>query len=458
MKISKNSLLLTFLSVLVILNSEILADQAQDVILQAQENPNEEEQISDAIRQEQEFEAENGGGALTHVPEHNVGHDQIEGEDTHVELDPNNPSENMAGEDQFMANSDIINDGVSDESDAETYIITLNSHNEMTRLKNFRAVSQNMKVFEEGYRTCLQKIPSLVWSEDEIQKCVGPDFTQIVNDINYERAKIKDRAAIKLRQIVIKECYEQAGTDEIQSDSCDAFETDMMKILWDQMDIYKMMVFNRDKYLFVYGRMNPETFDKMMLEVKPVNEDLSALIDEVEAHRDLIVVRIKGFVDDRTKAIVNLANFNKRNGVESIKSYDVHITQTVKDNGISVASLPSNVPLDTKTDNVFGESPYPEMDEVIQNMRSQNLDGLYDESRNVNFDQGDHEPQEFVINQFTGDNEDVPLKAKLHRKLTQRRQYAKTERRVNKMELMKIKRELAMKKQRSRTGYRYNLL
>ena len=449
MKRFTNSMLLALGLVLLVI--EIKADAENDALLNAEENPNEEEQISQAIQQEQNFESENGGGALTYVPEHDVGHDIIDSNDTHVEMDPNNPSENMAGEDEFMSNTEILNDGVSDETDGETYIITLNSHNEMTRLKNFKAISKDLKVFEDGYRTCLQKIPSLVWSEDEIQKCVGPDFTQIVNDINYERAKIKDRAAIKLRQIVIKECYEKAGTNEIQSDSCDAFETDMMKILWDQMDIYKMMVFNRDKYLFVYGRMDPKVFDDMMLQVKPVNQDLSDIIDEIEAHRDLIVVRIKGFVDDRTKAIVNLANFNKRNGIESIKSYDVHITKTVKDNGVSVASLPSNIPLDTNIHQVFTESPYPEMDQAIENMKTQNLNDIYEESRKINFDEGDHEPQEFVINQFTGDNTDVPLTRKLSN-------FKRKDRKIKQLELNRIKTELAQKNRRRRTGYRYNLL
>ena len=455
MKILKNSFQVVLFTALIISNSMVNADQTGDAILQAEENPNEEEQISEAIQQEQQFEAENGGGQLTQVSDENIGNEEMGYNDTHVELDSNTPSENMANEDEFMNNKEMINQGVSDETDAETYIITLKSHNEFTRLKNFKAISEDMKVFEDGYRYCLQRIPSIVWSEDEIQKCVGPDFTQIVNDINYERAKIKDRAAIALRDIIVKDCYEKAGVDEIFSDSCDKFETDITKILWDQMDIYRMLIFNRDKYLFVYGRMPVEVFDDMLIKIKPINDDLSNMIDEIEAHRDLIVVRIKGFVDDRTKAIRDLANTNNRNGIQSIKSYDLHITQTTDDKGISVASLPSNVPLNTVTDNVFGESPYPEMDQEIENMKTQNLKNIYDESRHIKFDQGDKNPQEFIINQFTGDNEDIPLKK---RKLRNRSLSRRKDAEIRKMELMKIKRDLIAKKRRMKTGYHYNLL
>ena len=443
------------LTTLILDQATVKADEIGDAMTQAQENPNEEEQISHAIEQEQQFEQDNGGGILTEVPEGEVGHDQLAPDDTHVELDPELPSENLSGEDQFIANKEMLQGGVSDEADAEAYIITMNSHNELVRLKNFKAISQDMKVFEENYRKCLQKIPSIVWSEPEIEKCVGPDFTQIVNDVNFERAKIKDRAAISLRQVIIKECYEKAGADEIQSDACDGFETDLMKMLWNQMNIYKMMVFNRDKYLFVYGRMPQEVFDEMMLKIKPIDEDLSHLIDEVEAYRDLIVVRIKQFVDDRTKSIVQLADYNKRNGVEAIKTYDLHITQTVKDNGISVASLPSNVRQDATVDHVFEESPYPDMDEAIENLRSANLKDVYQDSHAINFDEGDKGPQQFVVNQLTGEDA-VPLKRKL---LRSTRHYARKRAEIRKMELMNIKRKLALKSlHRRRFRNRHNLV
>jgi len=433
------------------------SDIIGDTMAQAEENPNEEDQISQAIHEEQQFEEQNGGGELTGVPDEMVEHDNEQNVDPHVQFDPENPAENIAGEDEFMNNAELLNEAKGesgDETEPETYIITLNHHNEMERLRNFKAISQDMKVFEEGYRSCLQKIPSLVWSEVEIEKCVGPDFTQIVNDINFERAKIKDRAAIKLREIIIKDCYEKAGADEIQSDACDLFERDLIKLLWDQMEIYKMMVFNRDKYMFVYGRMSAEIFDGMMKKIKPINDELSQLIDEIEAHRDLVVVKIKELVDDRTKAIVNLANYNKRNGVSKIKSYDLHITQTIKDDGISVAHLPNNLRLDTNTDHVFGDSPYTDLDREIENMKAANLEGVYQDSKYISYDKGDITPQQFVINQISGDEHTVPIKRKLHRVKSNLRR----DQEVRKMELNKIKHDLERKEYSSRHYRHQNLV
>ena len=453
MKRSKFSRLLLALSILLIIKNQAKADEINNAMMQAEENPNEEQEISNAIHQEQQFEENNGGGFMLNEEGNPVG--EGDPNELNVQLDPNVPSENLAGEDEFMLNKEALKEGVSDEADAETYVITLNHLNEMERLKNFKAISQDLKVFEDDYRDCLQRIPSLVWCEDEIEKCVGPDFTQIVNDINYERAKIKDRAAIALREIVVKECYEKAGEDEIQSDSCDRFETDMIKMLWDQMEIYKMMVFNRDKYLFVYGRMAPETFDGMMEKIKPINDDLSRLIDEIEAHRDLIVLRIKSYVDDRTKAIINLANYNKRNGIESMKTYDLHITQTIDDKGISVAHLPNNMRLDANVHGAFTESPYNDMDKQIENMKAQNLQGVYEDSQKIVFDEGDKDPQDFIITQVTGEDRTVPLK----RNLRHLRTNSRKRKEIKKMELQQLRRDL-MKKQilHRRNRKYYNLV
>jgi hypothetical protein len=54
-------------------------------------------------------------------------------------------------------------------------------HSELERMKNFKKISDDCKVFEEEFRACLDAIPQQVWEEDEINKCVGKDFTRIVN-------------------------------------------------------------------------------------------------------------------------------------------------------------------------------------------------------------------------------------------------------------------------------------
>jgi hypothetical protein len=408
-------------------------EDMDNAVIQAEGNTDTENDISNSIEEEQRFEDENGGGVLTEEG-HEEGHS--EEEEVNTQLDPNVPTEDLAEEDEFMSNSEIQteNEEEANEDKEEDYVITLKHHDQLARLKNFRRISQDLKGFENEYRTCLQTIPSLIWSEVEIEKCVGPEFTQIVNDINYEKARIKDAAAIALREVVIKECYEKAGMNEIQSDSCDHFEKDLIQLMWNQYDFYKLLIYNRDKYIFVYGRMPAEIFDAMILKIKPINDDISAFVDEIEAHRDLIVVKIKQYVDDRTKAIVNLANYNKRVGVEKVKSFDVHIVKTVKDDGIEVNHLPSHMRQDPNVFNVFNESSTPKVDEIIEHMKGQSIKNLYEGSKNIEFDDGkEGEPREHNVNQMEREDS-VPLVRKLGKK-------SKADE-IRKLELKKVERQM----------------
>ena len=163
-----------------------------------------------------------------------------------------------------------------------------------------------------------------------------------------------------------------------------------------------MLLYNRDKYIFIYRRMPPQVYDNMIKLIKPLHKNLSDLIDEIEAYRNLMVCRLKDFVNDRTKAIVQLASKNKSKGIRSIKDYTINVTQTVTDPNIDlgIMNLPRPVRKDTKTDNVFqGTNPYDSMVEEIQKMKYKNLDKLYGGKEDIKFDKGNIHDQTFAIGQ-----------------------------------------------------------
>jgi hypothetical protein len=185
-------------------------------------------------------------------------------------------------------------------------------------------------------------------------------------------------------------------------DSCDLFEKDIIKILWNQLDLYELLIFNRDKYIFLYRKMPPATFDKMMKKIKPIHHNLSEIIDEIEAYKDLIVVRMKNFVDDRTKSIVKIASNNKAKGIKAIKDYTIHVTQTIEDPNVDLTAMnvPRPIRKDTKTDDVFkGGNPYDSIVQEIENMKSKNLDRLYGGKEDIRFDNGNQEDQMFAVGQ-----------------------------------------------------------
>lgn len=148
--------------------------------------------------------------------------------------------------------------------------------------------------------------------------------------------------------------------------------------------------------------MPPATFDKMMKQIKPLHHNLTEVIGEIEAYRDLIVVRMKSFVDDRTKSIVQLASRNKSKGIKAIKDYTIHVSQTIHtpDADLSSMNLPGKLQEDTSTHNVFkGKNPYDDMVEEIENMKSNNHQVMHAGKEEIKFGQGNPEDQKFAIGQ-----------------------------------------------------------
>ena len=187
-----------------------------------------------------------------------------------------------------------------------------------------------------------------------------------------------------------------------------------------------------------------------MLKIKPICDQLESYLDEVESHKELIIVRIKEYVDDRTKAIQNLREYNKRNGVNSIKSYDMHIVETTTDNAISVEHLPANVRQDLNIHHVFGRSPYKAYDLKLQNTRAHNLDEMMDEGQYIKFDAEERpESQEFVVGEITGNQEGKHFRELKRRKLRESNGGWARKAEIRKMELDRIKDRM---KQKMRVG------
>lgn len=166
-------------------SSRAAVDYTAGAIAQAEVNPGEEDQINSLMNQEASYEQENmGGGELTSGGNENDQTHSPNGENGFDTVDPELEDENLGGVDQFISNPKILAVQTPDENDPSGYIITLDAHSEVDKLKNFKAISEDMKVFENAFRDCLSNVPSVVWDETEIEKCVGPDFTGIINDIS----------------------------------------------------------------------------------------------------------------------------------------------------------------------------------------------------------------------------------------------------------------------------------
>lgn len=98
-----------------------------------------------------------------------IGEEHLEGED-HIEGRPIGEE----GHEEEITNDELDEHGM----------IQVDSHDQLEKMKNFKKISEDCKMFEDEFRDCLDDIPDSAWEEKEIQRCVGRDFTRIINNIS----------------------------------------------------------------------------------------------------------------------------------------------------------------------------------------------------------------------------------------------------------------------------------
>lgn len=186
-----------------------------------------------------------------------------------------------------------------------------------------------------------------------------------------------DRTNSAIRKILIKHCYEYAGEDPIQSDACDLFEQDVIKLLWNVLDFRKLIKYNKQKYTFVIEKMPSKIFKHMVRLLKPLKEELEELLDEMEAHRDVAILKIKQHVNNRTKTIMEMHDFDSSNPAPRIRNYEINVTQTIGNRSVVPweMEVPRPLRLDGSTDLFNGSGGYEEISKPSDK-------GLYRGSRN----------------------------------------------------------------------------
>jgi len=182
-----------------------------------------------------------------------------------------------------------------------------------------------------------------------------------------------------MRKVMITHCYEEAGENVILSDACDLFEKDLTKLLWNELNAYELMVFNKEKYTFTYEKMKEDTFHVLVENLRVIYDELSDLIDEVDAHRDVMVVRIKGHVDDRTNHIVGEAKAFASNPEPRMQKYNIEVTETINDPMSKyTTNLPRPLRMDSTTDGAFNRhNGYQDIADKIEELGETNLKKMY---------------------------------------------------------------------------------
>lgn len=177
-------------------------------------------------------------------------------------------------------------------------------------LQNFRKISQDLLAIEEEYKNCIHEIPDNEYTEDAIEDCVGRDFVKVQLDIKYEIMKIMSKGDQTIREIMIEYCYVEAGEDEILSNGCDLVERDTLEALWKGLPFHKLLAINVEKYELVMGEMDHQVLVNLLEIFENFAIEFFEIMDEIDSHKDVTLLRIKELIDDRTKSIVNEAKMH----------------------------------------------------------------------------------------------------------------------------------------------------
>lgn len=70
------------------------------------------------------------------------------------------------------------------------------------------------------------------------------------------------------------------------------------------MNFVELIELNKDKYLQEYATLSEEVVKAIMGELEGFSEEFFELLNEVDNHKEITLLRIKTLIDDRTKLIV----------------------------------------------------------------------------------------------------------------------------------------------------------
>lgn len=200
--------------------------------------------------------------------------------------------------------------------------IEFEQNDEIERTRNYKKISEDLAVYEEEYSKCIKDVPDEEYTQEKVDECVGRNFIKVVLDIKYVTLKVMARLDTKVRKTFIRDCYEHAGVVEEFSEGCDVMERDVIDMLWNGLEFVELVEINKEKYLFEYGKIPNDTFRTLFGELEVLSKEFFDLLDEIDSHKEVIILRLKTLIDDRTKVIKE----QEEEGEEVVGQEGVHHT------------------------------------------------------------------------------------------------------------------------------------
>jgi hypothetical protein len=232
--------------------------------------------------------------------------------------------------------------------------------------KDFQEISRDYRKMQKDYEKCLDDLEDIDYTQQGIKNCIGVGYSIVVNRANFEKKKLIGKYDLEVREFLFKECYQAAGQNEDWASGCDSLQKDIMDFLWYEMNFNDIINFHRDKYIIHNGRIPIDVFDSIMYQIDKIYKRLFDLLNEVDAHQDLLIIELKTYVDKRTQEVKKKILLH--NAKPKLKfSKKVITIKTLLNNPAKVVDpeqLPYPVPLDGST-RIASKYQRPETQKLI---------------------------------------------------------------------------------------------
>ena len=224
----------------------------------------------------------------------------------------------------------------------------LGSNREETHIQNFKQISVEFAIIEHSYKTCLDEIPDRLFSDIEVNNCVGKDLSYIRNDADFIQRKLFGKVESMIRPIFVAHCYEYSGLDEEALTSCDLLEKDVLNLLWAGMDypgtVYRFI----EKYCRQRGRIPYDHFNAILNSLEKLYSEQEELVIEMLSHRDFIIQQIQNDIDDK----ISVIQIKRKDGFHStaplMRKHKIEVVEKImpKESHFDPESLPGPMLLD----------------------------------------------------------------------------------------------------------------
>lgn len=208
------------------------------------------------------------------------------------------------------------------------------NHTEAAHLSNFKKIAEDVGKLEEKYKDCIKKTPWLDYTQDTVDACVGENYDTVELDVDFEKYKIQAQGEAKLRESMFEFCY-NVTHDEKQLQGCDLMEKDAIDLMWMELNFAESIATNKVKYLFEFAKLDEQIYKRLIEELTSLYQNIKELTAETNNHRDVLVVRLKTYIDERSKEVIEKAEDLRANPKPHKRTQTIQITQSVSDPNIS---------------------------------------------------------------------------------------------------------------------------